>query len=239
MASYNRCYKQNKATSESSDSYSSDSEIEQVVDDVSEGTNSNNEEEVLPSQQNIFSVIANAMDTKENENQEIPKYLFFAIFMMMYMIKFKLSVIAMDALLGMLPTFFSLQSFYQNIHSVHRLKTIICRDLVNFRDLFHKEYYCNHCETYIDSVICTICKFKNSSTVVLFDVAKQVEYILSTYFIYIKSYADELKVENGDVLSGMHYPDILVDNDNIHIYLNLSTDGGNPYRKKKIHMWPL
>jgi hypothetical protein len=70
-----------------------------------------------------------------------------------------------------------------------------------------------------------------------FDLHVQLQILMEHHFEDVLAYREKLKLEScGDVL---HSCEDLDGKDPIILHLHLSTDGGQPFRYKKISLWPL
>ena len=70
----------------------------------------------------------------------------------------------------------------------------------------------------------------------VFDLHSQLKCVLDVHFDSLLTYREILKLENGDVLCSSDDLDL---RDPIVLHLHLSTDGGQPFRFKKMSLWPL
>nr|XP_047146642.1 uncharacterized protein LOC124819242 isoform X1 [Hydra vulgaris] len=122
--------------------------------------------------------------------------------------------------------------------SSHKMiRRFVTKNIFSHTEPTHK-YYCHNCCT----ALVDTCKINThcSSHIFILDIISQMKLVLFMNLDAIKSY--QLEIMSGkrksDFISRPNFVENMKSANVLHIHLLMSTDGGEPYTKKKITMWP-
>lgn len=141
----------------------------------------------------------------------------------------------LNCVLSMLLAFYSIEDFPKSVLSLLRK---FKKDIFNFSDKVVLKHFCKRCNLELGQFErCRHCN-NNISSMANIDVFMQLQLILSNHFYAIKNYQNYTRnCDNGDILCGLDF--LTVHDYNIHLHLQINTDGGSPYKTSGYSYWPL
>ncbi|XP_047138945.2 uncharacterized protein LOC124814894 [Hydra vulgaris] len=207
-------------------------ETEEIVSIVSEEENQIlvSEEESSASMFQFFS--SNPFECSLLDSIVNKKFMFLTLLYLMISNSF--IEIAFDRFLKTLLIFRCINDMPSSHKMIRRFVT---KNIFSHTEPTHK-YYCHNCCT----ALVDTCKINThcSSHIFILDIISQMKLVLFLNLDAIKSY--QLEIMSGkrksDFISRPNFVENMKSANVLHIHLLMSTDGGEPYTKKKITMWP-